>query len=148
MAEEDNNNVPATDVDAAVAAVEPEGPMDAMTALRRVLKTALIHDGLSRGLREVCRTLDRRQAKFVVLAEGITEPGLSKLVQALCQDSGTPLIKVESAKDLGEWAGLCKLDAQGVPRKVVKCSCIALKDYGLLTPAKDVLDEYIRANQK
>eukprot|EP00744_Colponema_vietnamica_P002611 GILI01004064.1.p2 GENE.GILI01004064.1~~GILI01004064.1.p2 ORF type:complete len:148 (+),score=50.23 GILI01004064.1:60-503(+) len=145
MAEE--GDVPVqTDVDAIAAVAVEEGPLEPMEALRRVLKTSLIHDGLARGLRECTRALDRRQAQFCVLAQGITEPGLPKLITALCHEANIPLIKVDSAKDLGEWAGLYKLDATGTPRKVVKCSCVVVREYGLVTPAKEVLDEYIRAN--
>jgi small subunit ribosomal protein S12e len=50
---------------AAVAATLPvedlAGPMDFEKALREVLKAALIHDGLSRGLHETTKALDKRQ---------------------------------------------------------------------------------------
>ncbi|KAI0568242.1 40S ribosomal protein S12 [Pyrenophora tritici-repentis] len=38
------------------------GVMDVNTALQEVLKTALIHDGLARGIREAAKALDKRQA--------------------------------------------------------------------------------------
>jgi len=34
---------------------------------------------------------------------------------------------VKENKTLGEWVGLCKIDKEGKPRKVVKCSCVVVK---------------------
>lgn len=34
---------------------------------------------------------------------------------------------MESKEELGEWVGLCKIDKDGKPRKVVKCSCVVVK---------------------
>ena len=40
---------------------------------------------------------------------------------------------------LGEWAGLCKIDQEGNARKVVKCSCAVVRNWGAETPAHGVL---------
>lgn len=81
--------------------------MSILQALKGVLKLALIHDGLARGLREASKALDRRQAHMCVLNESCEEEAYKKLVVALCGEHGIPLIKVPDGKQLGEWAGLC-----------------------------------------
>uniref|UniRef100_A0A8C8DPU1 40S ribosomal protein S12 n=1 Tax=Oryzias sinensis TaxID=183150 RepID=A0A8C8DPU1_9TELE len=103
------------------------GGMDVNTALPEVLKTALIHDGLARGIREAAKALDKRQAHLCVLAANCDEPMYVKLVEALCAEHQINLIKVDDNKKLGEWVGLCKIDREGKPRKVVGCSCVVVK---------------------
>ncbi|KAF5896715.1 40S ribosomal protein S12, partial [Clarias magur] len=103
------------------------GVMDVNTALPEVLKTALIHDGLARGIREAAKALDKRQAHLCVLAANCDEPMYVKLVEALCAEHQINLIKVDDNKKLGEWVGLCKIDREGKPRKVVGCSCVVVK---------------------
>src|SRR5438034_7911315 len=83
--------------------------MSILDALKGVLKIALIHDGLARGLREASKALDRRQAHMCVLNESCEEEAYRKLVEALCAEHKIPLIKVGDGKKLGEWAGLCTL---------------------------------------
>merc|ERR1712004_961944 len=60
-------------------------------------------------------------------AKNCDEPMYKKLVTALCQEHGIPLIKVDSNMKLGEWAGLCKIDQEGKARKVVKCSAAVVR---------------------
>lgn len=36
-------------------------------------------------------------------------------------------VQVDDNKKLGEWVGLCKIDREGKPRKVVGCSCVVVK---------------------
>jgi small subunit ribosomal protein S12e len=81
--------------------------MSVLDALKGVLKIALIHDGLARGLREASKALDRRQAHMCVLNENCEEEAYKKLVVALCSEHKIPLIKVPDGKQLGEWSGLC-----------------------------------------
>jgi len=122
--------------------------MDVQTALKLVLKSAMYTDGLSKGLHEAAKALDKRQAHFCVLAENCDEPQYSKLVEALCAEHGIPLIKVKDKKLLGEWVGLCKLDKEGKARKVVGCSCAVVRDYGQEDHARTVLQEYFDSQKK
>ncbi|EEB08128.1 40S ribosomal protein S12 [Schizosaccharomyces japonicus yFS275] len=128
----EGDNVPQVDE---VVAVEEEtvattNEISVEDALKEVLKRALVHDGLARGIREASKALDRRQAHLCVLCESCDQEAYVKLVEALCAESQTPLIKVSDPKTLGEWAGLCVLDRDGNARKVVGCSCVAVTDYG------------------
>jgi small subunit ribosomal protein S12e len=86
--------------------------MSVLDALKGVLKLALMHDGLARGLREASKALDRRQAHMCVLNEACEEEAYKKLVVALCSEHKIPLIKVPDGKQLGEWAGLCESTLQ------------------------------------
>lgn len=87
-----------------------KGQMSVLDALKGVLKLALMHDGLARGLREASKALDRRQAHMCVLNESCEEDAYKKLIIALCSEHKIPLIKVPDGKQLGEWAGLCMLN--------------------------------------
>ena len=120
------------------------GQMDFETALREVLKSALIQDGLSRGLHETTKALDKRQALLCILAENCDEAAYKKLVQALCQEHQIPLLTVPDNMQLGKYAGLCKLDAEGNERKVVRCSSVVIRDWGKEGPALDFLKEHIK----
>merc|ERR1712216_702693 len=121
-----------TEVEVPVAAepvIESE-PLTSETALERVLKKALCHDGLARGIRECARMLDKRRVHLCVLADNCSEPAYKKLIEALCTEHGINLMKVPDNSELGEWAGLCKIDSEGKARKVVSCSCVCVTDYG------------------
>ena len=137
--------VVAGDEKAPAAAAEK---MDMLEALQKVLKTALIHDGLVRGLRQAVKALDRRQANLCVLAGNVDEPNYVALVRALCDEHEVKLIKVPESKQLGEWVGLCKIDDEGNPRKVVGCGCAVVTDFGEQTDALEVLLEYLSARPK
>eukprot|EP01113_Clastostelium_recurvatum_P030494 TRINITY_DN370_c0_g1_i1.p1 TRINITY_DN370_c0_g1~~TRINITY_DN370_c0_g1_i1.p1 ORF type:complete len:147 (+),score=51.08 TRINITY_DN370_c0_g1_i1:97-537(+) len=132
------------EVSETVAAPEASGPMDVFTALKEVLKKALIHDGLARGLHECAKALDRRTAHLCVLANNVTEPAYTRLVEALCAANNINLIKVPEGKQLGEWVGLCKLDKEAKARKVVSCSCVVVKNYGEQSEALNVLLDYFK----
>merc|ERR1712003_287791 len=123
MAEEDEGEVP-------VAAEEEEECTDLNSAIKRVLKNALVVDGVIRGLHEVAKYVDASKAQVVFLAESCNEPTYKKLVQGLCAEKNVPLINVPDNKMLGEWAGLCKIDSDGQPKKVVGASCACVVDFG------------------
>ncbi|KAL8628203.1 hypothetical protein Q9189_006095 [Teloschistes chrysophthalmus] len=133
--------------DSGAGAPASGGQMNLLDALKGVLKLALIHDGLARGLREASKALDRRQAHMCVLNENCEEEAYKKLVVALCGEHGIPLIKVPDGKALGEWAGLCVLDREGNARKVVNCSCVVVRDWGEESQERSILLNYFQTEQ-
>ncbi|XP_010265631.1 PREDICTED: 40S ribosomal protein S12-like [Nelumbo nucifera] len=131
---------------AAPAAPALGEPMDIMTALQLVLKKSLANGGLVRGLHEGAKVIEKHAAQLCVLAEDCNQPDYIKLVKALCADHNVSLISVPSAKTLGEWAGLCKIDSEGKARKVVGCSCVVIKDYGEESEGLHIVQEYVKSH--
>ncbi|KAJ8510512.1 hypothetical protein OPV22_000946 [Ensete ventricosum] len=136
-----------------MAAEEPEKtapalgePMDLMTALQLVMKKSLAHDGLVRGLHEAAKAIEKHAAQLCILAEDCNQADYVKLVKALCADHNVYLVAVPSAKTLGEWAGLCKIDSEGKARKVVGCSCVVIKDYGEESEGLHIVREYVKSH--
>ena len=129
-------------VEAAPAVAEP---MDLMSALQMVLKKSLACHSLARGLHEVARTIERGEAQLVVLAQDCDNSDYVKLVEGLCAEKSISLLRVPKNTQLGEMVGLCKIDAEGNPTKVVKCSSAAVIDYGEETEGLAFLMEHLKS---
>ena len=110
--------------------VKEETVADMSSAIRKVLKNARGKDGIARGIHEVVKALENQKAKVCFLASSCNEDNYKKLIKALCAEKSVPLVEVADNKTLGEWAGLCKIDKDGQPRKVVGASCVAVTDFG------------------
>lgn len=93
-----------SDNEGEVVVVQPEaaGPMDLQSALQEVLKTAVIYDGVARGLNEAVRALDKRQAHLCLLAKNCDQKEYVRLIEGLCNEHQIPLMKVDDNKKLGE----------------------------------------------
>lgn len=88
------------------------------------------HLGLVKGLNEVCKALDRKEAVLCILAKNCEDPKYMKLVTALAKYNNIPVIHVDERNELGEWLGHCKYDKEGAARKVKGTSSVCIKDYG------------------
>jgi small subunit ribosomal protein S12e len=103
-----------------------------------------LYIGLVKGLNEVCKALDRKQALLCVLAENCDDPKYKKLITALAKSNGVPVITVESRDEIGVWLGHCKYDKEGLPRKAKGTSSVAIVDYGEETEALSFVINYIK----
>merc|ERR1712048_721114 len=116
---------------------------DLPSAIRGVLKRAMVVDGCIRGLHEVAKHIDAGKAQVVFLAESCNEPTYKKLVQGLALEKNVPLIDVSDNKQLGEWAGLCKIDSDGNAKKVVGASCVCVTEFGEEGAAYEYMMKYL-----
>lgn len=93
------------------------------------------------------KALDQKTAKLCCLATDCDNAEYTKLVRAFCEESGVHLIMVDTGKQLGEYAGLCKINDKGEATKVVRCSCAVVTEFGEESQAFSVLMEFLK-NQK
>merc|ERR1712118_131138 len=89
---------------------------------------ALAHNSPARGLHEGCKAIERGDAQLTVLAEDCNNADYKKLVEALCREHN--------------------IDAEGNPKKVVKCSMAVVKDYGEDSEGLTILIEPSRPTSK
>merc|ERR1711998_103058 len=120
------------------------GGLNLVTALKTVIKTSMACDGVVKGLNQVGKALDRKDAHLCLLATNCDDPKYKKLITALAKQNKIPLIEVEDRDVLGEWLGQCKYDKEGKARRVKGASSCVIKDYGEQSEALTFLEDYIR----
>ena len=131
-----------------VQRVEEEKSDNIHDATKIVLKKSLANNGVVKGLNEVVKALDRKEALLAVLSTDCEDAKYKKLVTSLCKSNNIPLLEVENRKDLGEWLSQCKYDKEGVARKVRGCSSAAIRDFGEDTEALNFVHNYIKENSQ
>jgi len=122
---------------------EEEISMSVADALKEVLKKALIHDGLKKGLHECAKALDRQSARLCILSKNCDNAEYTKLIKALCAEGDVPILSVEDGKELGAMCGLAKLDEDGSVKKAVRTSCAVVTDFGEESRALTILKDYL-----
>ena len=130
--------------------LEPAPESSEMTifeAIREILKKASHHNGLFRGINEVARAIDKGEAKICFVADNCELNDYKNLLKGLCTEKEVPLVNVTDRTQLGEWAGICKIDQAGVARNVVKCSSVAISFVDEETQAWKVLTTYINSSK-
>lgn len=124
--------------------VEQEIELTLPDAIRDVLQNSLHRRGLSRGLRESVKALDRSQARLVVLASDCDKPEYKKLIQCLASERHVNILEVPTKEALGKMVGLCKYDKKGEARKVVKTSCVVIRDFGKGSRSLEFIQEHLK----
>jgi len=131
-----------------VEEVEEDIEMSVLDALKEVIKKALVHGGLKKGLHECAKALDQREARLCFLAKDCENEEYKKLIHALCAEVDVDVVMVDAGKDLGAYCGLAKLDDDGSVKKAVRTSCAVITDYGEETRALNVLNEYLQKQKE
>ncbi|KAG8346924.1 putative Ribosomal protein L7Ae L30e S12e Gadd45 family [Trypanosoma vivax] len=123
-----NETVDVTDVE----------PQNIQEAIGIVVRKALEANGLVRGLSEVARALDRRTAHMCILAADCEDEEYKQLIKALASQANIDFIEVDSREELARWAGLQRTKSDSSV-KTMKCSCVAIRDFGEQTKALHML---------
>ncbi|HDD42404.1 MAG TPA: 50S ribosomal protein L7ae [Nitrososphaeria archaeon] len=105
-------------------------PEELMKATLEVVKLARETGRIRKGVNEVIKSIERGQARFVVIAMDVDPPEIVAFLPTLCDERKIPYIFVTSKKELGEAAGL-----------QVSASSVSVIEPG---DAKDFMDEIIK----
>ncbi|EAR89591.1 40S ribosomal protein S12 (macronuclear) [Tetrahymena thermophila SB210] len=97
--------------------------------LAKVIKSSNCQDAISKGLHEVLRTIEAKQALFVCVAEDCDQGNYVKLVKALCAKNEIKYVSVPKRASLGEYLGHFTANAKGEIKKVKGCSSLAIRKY-------------------
>eukprot|EP01054_Gregarina_sp_Poly1_P007532 Gregarina_sp_Poly_1__7531@NODE_4207_length_687_cov_555_082258_g2773_i0_p1_GENE_NODE_4207_length_687_cov_555_082258_g2773_i0NODE_4207_length_687_cov_555_082258_g2773_i0_p1_ORF_typecomplete_len154_score22_52Ribosomal_L7Ae/PF01248_26/4_9e16DUF5446/PF17522_2/0_046DUF5446/PF17522_2/1_2e03Neuropep_like/PF15161_6/0_16PucR/PF07905_11/0_13PHP/PF02811_19/3_1e02PHP/PF02811_19/0_83_NODE_4207_length_687_cov_555_082258_g2773_i096557 len=117
-------------------------------AIEKSLKLASTDGGVKVGCNQVMRAIEAELAHCVFLATNVEEKAIAKAVTLLAEKKQVPVIEVPDSKELGRWAGLCKIDREGQARKIVGASCVAITDYCNVSPAFEFLQRHIQSLKK
>jgi len=118
-----------------MASIEP-------TDLAEIIRGSKATRQLRLGLNETVRAIEQGQVACCIAANDHTQKDCTNLIEALCAENKTPLLKVDSKELLGEWAGLAKFDEEGNVAKARPCGCLAIQNIPA-GPAGEKVKAYI-----
>jgi len=86
--------------------VKYETPDEVVTNILEALSVAKDTGKLRKGINESTKSVERRAAKLIVLAEDVQPEEIMIHMPALCEEKGIPYAYVRTKKDLGEAVGI------------------------------------------
>lgn len=107
-----------------------EVPEELMRATLEVVRLARETGKIRKGVNEVIKSIERGQAKFVVIAMDVDPPEIVAFLPTLCDERKIPYTFVTSKRGLGDAAGL-----------QVSASSVSITEPG---DAKDFMEEVIK----
>ncbi|MFW9824826.1 MAG: ribosomal L7Ae/L30e/S12e/Gadd45 family protein [Candidatus Thorarchaeota archaeon] len=90
---------------------------------------------IRKGMNEVTKSIERVQAKMVIMAEDVSPPEILFHIPLLCEEKGIPYSYLTSKKELGKTA-----------RINVSASAIAIENFG--TGNDSILDDVIKKTEE
>lgn len=105
-------------------------PEELVKATLEVVRMARESGKVRKGVNEVIKSVERGQAKFVVIATDVDPPEIVAFLPTLCDEKKIPYMFVGSKKELGEAAGIN-----------VAASSVSIVDPGA---AKEFLEEIVK----
>ncbi|MCS7146248.1 MAG: 50S ribosomal protein L7Ae [Nitrososphaerota archaeon] len=105
-------------------------PPEIANATLEIVKMARETGRIRKGVNEVIKSIERGQAKLVVIAENVDPPEIVAFLPSLCDEKRIPYVYVARKEDLGRAAGL-----------EVSASSVAVIDVG---EAKTYFEEVLK----
>lgn len=81
-------------------------PEELTKATLEAVKIARMTGKIRKGVNEVIKSMERGQAKFVVIATDVDPPEIVAFLPTLCEEKKIPYMFVPSKKELGDVAGI------------------------------------------
>ncbi len=86
--------------------VDLEIPDEVKAQILEMLSVAKDKGKIKKGVNETTKSVERKQAKLVVIAEDVTPPEVVVHLPQLCKDANIPYAFVKSKKELGSAVGI------------------------------------------